>query len=99
MRAPRHHRENAPIGPLLNAFFGWGVLPGTEVKIGKIAQVAGSDYDEALPATFAVELNHHDAPHKVLVRVIRERGNWRVANISYDSGSSLADYYRDIRRR
>ena len=35
MKAPRRARNNRPIGPILNAFFGWGVLPGTEVKIGR----------------------------------------------------------------
>jgi hypothetical protein len=42
MKAPRRTRNNQPIGPILNAFFGWGVLPGTEVKIGKIALVSGA---------------------------------------------------------
>ena len=34
MRSPRRPSRNVSLGPLLNAFFGWGVLPGTEVATG-----------------------------------------------------------------
>ena len=56
MRAPRTMPANAPIGPLLNAFFGYGVLPGTEVEIGKIAPVSGKDGG---PAMIRVTVKHH----------------------------------------
>ena len=96
MQASRHASPNAPIGPVLNAFFGWGVLPGTEVKIGKVARVSGSEYG---PATVSVELNYRGEHHKVLVRAVQENEAWRVADISYDSGESLSDHYRLMTRR
>ena len=52
MQASRRAASNAPDGPLLNAFFGWGVLPGTEVTIGKIALKSGK-YEG--PATVGVD--------------------------------------------
>src|SRR5262249_58641647 len=39
MRAPGKPPANALDGPVLDAFFGPGVLPGTEVKIGKARRV------------------------------------------------------------
>lgn len=96
MRAPRHYPKNELIGPLLNAFFGWGVLPGAEVKIGKVALVSGDDRG---PASVRVELSYRGERRLILVRVIRENELWRIANISYDSGNSLVDRYRRITRR
>jgi hypothetical protein len=97
MRAPRHFPKNMLIGPVLNAFFGWGVFPGAEVKVGKVALDSGNS---ALgPATIRVEIEHRGEPHKVLVRVVSENGDWRIANISYDSGKSLIDHYRTFTRR
>jgi hypothetical protein len=96
MRAPRRYPKNEPIGPLLHAFFGWGVLPGTEVKIGKVALVSGRDGG---PATVRVEVKYRGERHMVLVRVVQESELWRIAGISYDSGKSLADHYRGMTRR
>ncbi|MBI5262360.1 MAG: hypothetical protein HY852_11165 [Bradyrhizobium sp.] len=78
MRAPRAYPANAPIGPILNAFFGWGVLPKTEVGIGTVARVAGGDTG---PATIAVDVVHHGTTHKVFVHVLREDGGWRIDDI------------------
>ena len=96
MRAPRQLPTNAPDGPVLNAFFGWGVLPGTEVKIGKVKRVSGK---EDGPARIAVEIRHHDQKHKIVVRVVKERGNWRIADITYDSGKTLSEHYRAMTRQ
>ena len=96
MQAPRPHLRDEPIGRLLNAFFGWGIMPGTEVEIGKVALASGSDDG---PATVSVEVKNRGGRHKVWVRVVRENEVWRIANISYDSGKSLADHYREITRR
>ena len=96
MRAPGRYPKNEPIGPLLHAFFGWGVLPGAEVKIGKVAFVSGS---AGGPATVSVGVDYRGEHHKILVRAVRENDVWRIADISYDSGTSLADHYRKITRR
>jgi Protein of unknown function (DUF3828) len=91
IRAPRHFPKNMLFGPILNAFFGWGVFPGAEVKVGNIEIDSG---DELGPATVRVAIEHHGEPHRILVHVIREKDDWRIANIVYDSGKSLIDHYR-----
>jgi hypothetical protein len=96
MRAPHQTPANAPDGPVLNAFFGWGVLPGTDVKIGKVKRVSGK---EDGPARIAVEVSHHDQKHRIMVRVVKERGNWRIADIAYDTGKSLAEHLRAMARQ
>jgi hypothetical protein len=96
MRAPRSMPANTPIGPLLNAFFGYGVLPGSEVEIGKIALVSGQVEG---PVTVGVAIKHRGERSKVLVHVIREEDDWRIANIIYDSGKSLINHYRAMTAR
>ena len=94
MQAPRQYPKNQMIGPLLNAFFGYGVLPGAEIKVGKVERDSG---DEDLgPATIRVEIEHRGEPHKLLVHVVGPGDDWRIANIIYDSGKSLIDHYRSI---
>jgi len=39
---------------------------------------------------------HRGEKHEILVHVIRENDDWRIANIIYDSGRSLIDHYRAI---
>src|SRR5438445_3086299 len=90
MRAPRRFPKNMLFGPVLNAFFGWGVFPGAEVKVGNIEIDSG---DELGPATVRVAIEHRGEPHKILVHVIRENDDCRIADISYDSGKSLIDHY------
>jgi hypothetical protein len=96
MRAPRSMPANAPVGPLLNAFFGYGVLPGAEVEIGKIAPAWGK---ETGPATVRVAIKHRGERSNILVHVIRENDDWRIANIIYDSGKSLINHYRAMTAR
>ncbi len=96
VQAPRRTPNNAPIGPLLNAFFGWGVLPGTEVTIGRIALVSGN-YEG--PATVGIDLRYRDETHRILVHAVREKEVWLVANIIHDSGRSLVSHYRGITGR
>jgi hypothetical protein len=93
MKAPRRNTKNPTIGPTLNVFFGWGVLPGADITVGRVAMVSG---DELGPATFGVEIEHRGERHKILVHVIMEKDEWRIANIIYDSGKSLLDHYRSI---
>ena len=96
MKAPRPYLKDQPIGRILNAFFGWGVLPGTEVEINDIEMHSGDDNG---PATIRVMIEHHGEPHKVLVHVIMQDDDWRIANIIYDSGKSLLEYYRVLTGR
>jgi hypothetical protein len=96
MRAPKPNLRYQPIGRLLHGFFGWGVLPVTEVAIGKVAVVSGSDNG---PATVAVELSYRGQQHTVLVHVVVENKVRRIADISYDAGESLAEYYRKLTGR
>jgi hypothetical protein len=91
MQAPRRSQNNRPIGPLLNPFFGWGVLPGTEVTMGTIALVSG-DYEG--PATVAVDVSTRAERHRILVHAVRESEVWLIANIIHDSGKSLVSHYR-----
>ena len=93
MQAPRRTANNAPIGPLLNAFFGWGVLPGTEVTIGKIALVSGKM--RARPPSASTSDTAAES-RQILVHVVREKEVWLVANIIYDSGKSLMAHYRGM---
>jgi hypothetical protein len=96
MRAPRSMPANTPVGPLLNAFFGYGVLPGSEIEIGKIALVSGQVEG---PATVGVAVKRRGERSKVLVHVIREEDDWRIANIIYDSGKSLINHHRAMTAR
>jgi hypothetical protein len=96
VQAPPSSLNNAPDGPLLNAFFGWGVLPGTEVTTGKVALNSGN-YEG--PATVGVDIRYRGEKHRLLVHVVREDRAWLVANIIYDSGKSLIAHYRSITAR
>jgi hypothetical protein len=97
MQAPRRPARNVSLGPVLNAFFGWGVLPRTEVAIGKVNLVSGQDEG---PATIAVPVSYRGEAHKVLVHVLLdEQDGWLIANIIYDNGKSLIDHYRDMTGR
>src|SRR5205814_6709972 len=91
MAAPRRLDRNVSIGPVLNAFFGWGVLPRTEITIGKVNLVSGQDEG---PATVGVGLSYRGDAHKVLVHVLMDEDGWRIANVIYDNGKSLLDQYR-----
>jgi hypothetical protein len=95
MQAPRRPGHNVSLGPLLNAFFGWGVLPRTEVTIGKVRLVSGQ---EEGPATVGVALTYRGETHRVQVHVMLDDG-WHIANIIYDNGKSLIDHYRETTGR
>jgi len=94
MQAPR--RSDANAGPLLNAFFGWGVLPRTDVTIGKTRRVSGQELG---PATIGIAVSYRGEAHKTLVHVVMEEDDWRIANIIYDNGKSLIAHYREITRQ
>ena len=93
MNAPKRNSKSLFPGPVLNVFFGWGVLPGADIRVRMLGMVSG---DELGPATFGVETEHRGEKHKILVHVILEKDEWRIANIIYDSGKSLLEHYRSI---
>jgi hypothetical protein len=84
------NRTNIPIGPILNAFFGWGVLPGHEVKLGAVAAVSGD--------AVAVEFTALGEPRRIVVHAVREGGNWRIADIDYGRGQGYVAYLRSLAR-
>ena len=92
MQAPRGPDRNVTLGPVLNAFFGWGVLPRTEVTIGKVNLVSGENEG---PATVGVNISYRGETHKVLVHVIMGDEGLGIANIIYDNGKSLIDISRN----
>jgi hypothetical protein len=97
MQAPRRPHRHVTLGPVLNAFFGWGVLPRTEVSVGKVSLVSGQDEG---PATVAVPLTYRGEAHKVLVHVLLDEDDgWLIANIIYDNGKSLLEHYRGMTGR
>jgi hypothetical protein len=96
MQTPRKPDRNATLGPVLNAFFGWGVLPRTEVSIGKVNRISGESEG---PATVGVNVSYRGEAHKVRVHVIMGDEGFGIANIIYDNGRSLIDHYRDITGR
>jgi hypothetical protein len=96
MEAPRRPDSKVSLGPVLNAFFGWGVLPRTEVTVGKVSLVSG---DNEGPAMVSVALTYRGEAHKVRVHLIQGDEDLRIANIIYDNGKSLLDYYRDLAGR
>jgi hypothetical protein len=93
MQAPRHPARNLSLGPVLNAFFGWGVSPGTVVTIDKIKLVSGQDDG---PAMVGVKLSYHGEAYMVRVHVIAGDEDLRIANVIYDNGKSLIGHYREI---
>jgi hypothetical protein len=93
MQSPRRNKPNQPIGPLLHAFFGWGVLPQAAIKIEKVIQMDGRDEG---PATVRVDLRYRGEVRESYVRAVREKEVWRIADISYDSGRGLTEHYRRI---
>ena len=96
MQAPRPNAGRGPIGRILHAFFGWGVLPGQPVKLVQVVPAFGGAGSLTL---VRVDLDHHGATHQIIVRPVRENGLWKIADISYDSGEDLRTYYRRITGR
>ena len=92
MQAPRRPDPKAMLGLKLNAFFGWGVLPRTEVAIGKTSFASGQEQG---PATISIAVTYRGEAHKILVHVVMEEDDWRIANVIYDNGKSLLAHYRD----
>jgi hypothetical protein len=91
MRAPRPGLEGEPAGPLLNAFFGWGVLPGQPVTLMEVAATEGGEVN--------VDLIVRSERRRVTIRPVRANGLWTIADISYGRGEALRSYYMRITGR
>jgi hypothetical protein len=91
-RAAQANRNptNVPIGPILNAFFGYGVLPGHEVKLGAVTANAGDGV--------SVEFTAQGEPRRITVYAVREGEAWRIADIDYGRGDSYVAYLRRLAR-
>ena len=92
MQAPRSY--TGPEGRILNVFFGWGVLPGQPVKIVQVVPVNAQGRN-----LVRVELLARGEPRHSVLRLTREDGLWKIADISYDSGESLRTYFQQITGR
>jgi hypothetical protein len=96
MQAPRPGAAREPIGRILNAFFGWGVLPGQPVQLDRVMPADGGA--GSLKAV-QVDLVVRGEKRQIIVRPVREDGLWKIADISYDHGDSLLAYYQRITGR
>jgi hypothetical protein len=72
-------------GPILNAYFGWGVLPGHSVELMGISTL-GAD---ASTARIALDLRVNGRARRVIVEARRVSGAWRIDDIIYDEGESF----------
>jgi hypothetical protein len=89
--AARGKRSNATDGPVLHAFFGWGVLPRHEVRLARIIAA-----DAAGNAPVAVYLDVNGQRRRVELQVVREDSEWRVSDIVYDRGASFLAHFRRL---
>ncbi|MBV8837414.1 MAG: hypothetical protein JO000_12810 [Alphaproteobacteria bacterium] len=92
LQSPVQPRPNFPIG-LSHAFYGPGVLPGTEVTLQNVTPAAPGQGGTAV----AVDLQVRGTPRRIIVRVAREKGRWRIADIDYGTGESYMSYQRKVR--
>ena len=77
-------------GPILNVYFGWGVLPGRDVVLEGFAL----DSDDGDEARVRVDLRVQGAPRRTYVDVKRISGAWRIEDIAYSQGDSFQTYER-----
>ena len=96
MHASKVNAHKELEGPILNAFFGWGILPKLPATLDKVAPAADATGSLAL---VRVDMTFRGERRQILVRPVREGGTWRIADISYGSGPGLVAYYRRITGR
>jgi hypothetical protein len=72
-------------GPILNAYFGWGVLPGQAVAVTGVATLG----EDVSTARVALDLRVNGRARRVVVETQRISGAWRIDNIGYDQGESF----------
>jgi hypothetical protein len=72
-------------GPILNAFFGWGILPGQPVELAGVAPLQ----DDGAAARIAVDLRVKGTARRVIVEERMVSGAWRIDDIIYPEGESF----------
>lgn len=88
-RAGRDGAASGATGRKLNAWFGWGVLPGQPVAVGRVRSLAGGVETRVV----AVDLTVRGEARQVYVHLVAEGDRWAVGNIIYDAG----DDFRTVR--
>jgi len=89
-RAARNGPGPAMEGPILSAYFGWGVLPRQSVALEGVA----SERDDGSVARIAVDLRVKGLARRVIVEARTISGGWRIDDIAYGEGESFLGYQR-----
>jgi hypothetical protein len=92
MQAPRVPNPREPVGPILHALFGRGVLPGTQVILSGVRTVR----DEDSIAMAEVSLTVRGRIRELTVILLRQDGAWRIHQIGYGGPDTLAGHYQNI---
>lgn len=79
-----------PLGPVVNAFFGPGALPGREIRLVNVAVVGGG----AQLLVVSVDVLIDGNPRKLHVHAVRNGNSWRFDDIDYGGRESFVSYYR-----
>jgi len=87
--AGRRNSAKIPLGPILNAFFGWGVLPRQPVELKDVSNFRGPRI-----LMIVVDLTVRGEPQKAYVHAVKQDGRWRISTIAYDKGDDFASYWR-----
>jgi hypothetical protein len=95
MDAPRVANVNLPDGPIMHALFGAGALPGRTVALRGITTVR----ENAATAAVKISLSVLDNPRDVVAVLLRQDGVWRIDDLGYATGETLAARYRRFTAR
>jgi hypothetical protein len=95
MDAPRVGTSNLPDGPIIHALFGAGALPGRTVVLRSITTVR----ENAAAAAVKIDLSVLDNPRDVVAVLLRQNGVWRIDDLDYGTGETLAARYRRFTAR
>jgi hypothetical protein len=95
MDAPRVGNSKLPDGPIMHALFGAGALPGRTVVLRGITTVR----EDAATAAVKISLSVLDNPRDVVAVLLRQGGVWRIDDLDYGTGETLAARYRRFTAR
>jgi hypothetical protein len=84
-------KANVQLGPIRHLFLGQGVLPGREVRL--VAVTASGD------SAVSVALTVQGSPRQFVIRIAREGGAFKFADIDYGDGESFVAYFRRLAGR